>query len=49
MKLKKISVMALACAVSLGFLGCGEDKTQEVYKVKFAHIISANTPKRAGC
>ncbi len=37
--------MALACAVSLGFLGCGEDKTQEVYKVKFAHVVSANTPK----
>lgn len=45
MKLKKISIMALACAVSLGFLGCGEDKTQEVYKVKFAHVVSANTPK----
>lgn len=37
--------MALACVVSLGFLGCGEDKTQEVYKVKFAHVVSANTPK----
>ncbi|STP09464.1 DctP family TRAP transporter solute-binding subunit [Helicobacter cinaedi] len=49
MKLKKISIMALACAVSLGFLGCGEggsaDKAQEVYKVKFAHVVSANTPK----
>lgn len=45
MKLRKISIIALACAVSLGFLGCGEDKTQEVYKVKFAHVVSANTPK----
>ena len=49
MELKKISIMALACAVSLGFLGCGEggsaDKAQEVYKVKFAHVVSANTPK----
>ena len=30
MKLRKVSVMALACAVSLGFLGCGEDKVNSV-------------------
>ena len=27
MKLRKVSVMALACAVSLGFLGCGEGES----------------------
>lgn len=27
------------------FLGCGNEGSQDVYKVKFAHVVSANTPK----
>lgn len=45
--MKKISILAFISAVSLAFLACSESKTQQqdVYKVKFAHVVSANTPK----
>lgn len=45
--MKKIAILALISAVTLSFLGCSDDKskTQETYKVKFAHVVSANTPK----
>lgn len=45
--MKKISILAFISAISIAFWGCGENKTQQqdVYKVKFAHVVSANTPK----
>ena len=46
--MKKLSILALISAISLGFIGCGESEKQakqDVYKVKFAHVVSANTPK----
>ena len=42
MKLKKISIMALACAVSLGFLGCGEGGSADT--VSYTHLtLPTNT------
>lgn len=45
--MKKLSILALVSAISIGFLGCddNQNKAQEVYKVKFAHVVSANTAK----
>lgn len=45
--MKKLSILALVGAISIGFLGCddNQNKAQEVYKVKFAHVVSANTAK----
>lgn len=47
----KQSLVILALAI-LGFVGCGGEKTEtsqadsnKVYEVKFAHVVSANTPK----
>lgn len=48
MKFAKISALLLACAVGIGLVGCNENKSdnkQEVFKVKFAHVVSTNTPK----
>lgn len=47
----KQSLVILALVI-LGFVGCGGEKTEtsqadsnKVYEVKFAHVVSANTPK----
>ncbi|WP_278917027.1 DctP family TRAP transporter solute-binding subunit [Helicobacter pullorum] len=44
--------LAILALVILGFVGCGGEKTEtsqadsnKVYEVKFAHVVSANTPK----
>ena len=43
--MNKMLALILGCIIGFGFLGCSEDKTQESYKVKFAHVVSSNTPK----
>ena len=43
--MNKMLALILGCIIGFGFLGCSEDKTQESYKVKFAHVVSNNTPK----
>ncbi len=42
--MKKILGLVLGCLAILGLTGCG-DGEKDVYKVKFAHVVSMNTPK----
>lgn len=54
--MKNLGSLLLACALGLGLLGCNEQKPSaqeqkaavknvEIFRVKFAHSVSADTPK----
>lgn len=46
--MRKILGLTLGCLATLSLIGCGDgekSKSQDVYKVKFAHVVSMNTPK----
>lgn len=41
----RLSITAFIGILSLLFIGCSEEREPDVYKVKFAHVVSANTAK----
>ena len=42
-RMKKLSILALVSAIKYRVLGCdnNQNKAQGVYKIKFAHVVSA--------